>query len=314
VSAAETTVLYIGGMGRSGSTLLEYLLGQVDGYFAAGELKFVWENGLVRNELCGCGTPFRQCPFWSSVGNAAFGGWDAVDPEAVLEAQRQATAASSVARLLAARPAGADFRRFAEHLEGLYRGVRTVAGAEVVVDASKTPVEALVLARVPGIRCRLVHLVRDSRGVAQSWAKKGVRLPQVAGCDATMLSYAPLHTAPRWLYVNLWFELLRTRMPTARLRYEELVASPRAAIDSALSACGAPTEGHDLSVLESGSVRLGALHTLGGNPMRFFQGDQRVRLDDAWKNGLAPRQRRLVTAVTLPLLLRYRYPVVPVKS
>ena len=33
-------VLYIGGIGRSGSTLLAYLLGQLDGYVVAGELKF----------------------------------------------------------------------------------------------------------------------------------------------------------------------------------------------------------------------------------------------------------------------------------
>ena len=66
--AGSTQVLYIGGMGRSGSTLLAYLLGQLQGYVVAGELKFIWQNGIRDNELCGCGAPFRECAFWQGVG------------------------------------------------------------------------------------------------------------------------------------------------------------------------------------------------------------------------------------------------------
>lgn len=309
MTADETTVLYIGGMGRSGSTLLEYLLAQVRGYFAAGELKFIWRNGLVNNELCGCGAPFLRCPFWTRVGEAAFGGWEAVDAQSILALGREVVSAPSVARLLAGVPPTPGFDEFADRLSSVYAAIREVSGAEVVIDASKTPVEALLLARMPRLSCRVVHLVRDSRGVAWSWAKQGIPLPQDATGEATMLSYAPLHTAPRWLYVNLWFEVLRSIAPTARVRYEELVESPRHYIEDALRRCGAPVDGRDFSALARGSVRLGELHTLGGNPMRFQQGDQRVHLDEAWKAGLALRQRRLVTALTLPLLVRYGYDI-----
>ncbi|MGH2812195.1 MAG: hypothetical protein ACRDI1_05730, partial [Actinomycetota bacterium] len=82
-------VLYIGGAGRSGSTLLDLMLGQLPGFFAAGELKYVWDRGLLRNELCGCGSSFRECPFWTAVGTEAFGGWDALD---AAEVSRLATA------------------------------------------------------------------------------------------------------------------------------------------------------------------------------------------------------------------------------
>jgi len=34
-------VLYIAGWGRSGSTILDNVLGQVDGFFSAGELMFL---------------------------------------------------------------------------------------------------------------------------------------------------------------------------------------------------------------------------------------------------------------------------------
>ena len=37
------TIVFIGGAGRSGSTLLEKILGNLDGCFSAGELRFIWQ-------------------------------------------------------------------------------------------------------------------------------------------------------------------------------------------------------------------------------------------------------------------------------
>src|SRR4051812_48764894 len=76
-------VLYVGGSGRSGTTLLDRMLGQVPGVWSTGELARVWDNGLRDNELCGCGEPFWECAFWREVGDAAFGGWHQVDVEHV---------------------------------------------------------------------------------------------------------------------------------------------------------------------------------------------------------------------------------------
>ena len=37
--------------------------------------------GIVDDDLCGCGKPFHACPFWTAVGERAFGGWSQVDVE-----------------------------------------------------------------------------------------------------------------------------------------------------------------------------------------------------------------------------------------
>jgi hypothetical protein len=303
----ELDVLYIGGVGRSGSTLLAYLLGQLEGYVVAGELKYIWSRGVKENELCGCGEPFADCPFWRDVGQAAFGGWGEVNVEDVLSLQAHVTSGRSVTGLLTGVGSDPSFTRYAELLRRLYGAILEVSGGRIVVDTSKTPVEALILARVPGIQCRTIHLVRDGRGVAFSWAKRGVRRPEVVGGDAVMLDYRPLYIAPRWVYGNLFFELLRTRVPTARLRYEDLVRAPQKYVEAALRACGAPSDNAGLETLGSGRVTLGTLHTIGGNPMRFAEGDAPVRVDEAWRREMAPGERRAVTAVTSPLLLLYRY-------
>src|SRR6266516_3342272 len=79
-TAATTAqrVVYIAGLGRSGSTLLERLLGELPGVCAVGEVVHMWRRSIVDDERCGCGEPFARCGFWRGVGEAAFGGWAAV--------------------------------------------------------------------------------------------------------------------------------------------------------------------------------------------------------------------------------------------
>ena len=60
-------VIYITGAGRSGSTLLSNILGQLPGAVSVGELYYLWARGLEDNILCGCGTPVRDCHFWTRV-------------------------------------------------------------------------------------------------------------------------------------------------------------------------------------------------------------------------------------------------------
>ena len=63
----STVVLYIAGTGRSGSTVLANILGEVDGVFTAGEVRYLWQRGLREGRLCGCGVPVRECPVWGDV-------------------------------------------------------------------------------------------------------------------------------------------------------------------------------------------------------------------------------------------------------
>ena len=68
-------VLYIAGLGRSGSTLLSRLLGQVDGICALGEAHHIWRTGAPRaaaDELCGCGRSYAQCGFTLTPPATAF--------------------------------------------------------------------------------------------------------------------------------------------------------------------------------------------------------------------------------------------------
>src|SRR5580700_10309688 len=99
VSNEETTVLYLGGEGRSGSTVLSTILGSFAGVAAIGEFRIVW-HALKDDELCGCGTPVSQCEFWTAVAESAFGGWGAIDVERLLRADERFVRHRSILRHL----------------------------------------------------------------------------------------------------------------------------------------------------------------------------------------------------------------------
>lgn len=307
---ARTKVVYIGGWGRSGSTLVDRVLGQIPGMVSVGEVREVWQRGWVENRPCGCGKPFADCPFWTAVGEAAFGGWQALDREEVLRLRYSLDRAWSVPLLAAPRSlpvrAGA-VARYAAILDRLYAGIREVSGAATIVDSSKLPSHALILRRVPGIDLSLVHLVRDSRGVAYSW-QKHVRNRVTAGEDKYLEKYDPFSASLRYdLYNGLTRMVGRLGVPYLLVRYEDFVTRPKDSVERMLAFAGLSPGERDLSFVGDGQVTLAPNHTADGNPMRFSVGPVVLRLDDEWTRGLPSRDRFWVTALTSPLLRGYGY-------
>jgi hypothetical protein len=309
VSALDQKVLYIGGFGRSGSTLVERILGQLPGFCSAGEIVFIWQRGLIDGQLCGCGTPVPECDFWTRVGKTAFGGWDQIDAHEMLALQKRVDRNRYIPSMVAPRlrpAAQADFERYTDVLSRLYRGIGEVAGARVVIDASKHASTAFLLRKVPNLDLRVVHLVRDSRGVAYSWTKE-VKKPEVTGDDAFMPQYSPSSSGRQWVAYNLLFDALGLLDKTMVLRYEALMAEPHAGLERILAHAGEPATAESFGFLGDGWVELGVDHTVAGNPMRFHQGRLDLRLDQAWTTKLPERDRKVVTAITWPLQLRYGY-------
>jgi len=192
-------VLFVAGWGRSGSTLLDRMLGQVSGVFSAGELRDIWQRGVVEDRLCGCGEAFHSCPVWRKVGETAFGGWDELDLPAVQRLRQRLDRPWSVPQLLASRVSPSwdrDVAAYRAILARLYPAIAEVTGAQVIVDSSKIATFALLLRGIPDLDLRTVHLVRDPRGVVHSW-RKAVRRDDGGGRDA-MIRYGVVPAAARY--------------------------------------------------------------------------------------------------------------------
>jgi hypothetical protein len=302
-------VLFIGGLGRSGTTVVERVLGEVPGVVTAGELVHLWHRAVLSDERCGCGEPFSGCPFWQAVGARAFGGWDRALAERmeVLRARVDRTRFIPRLALRAARGSlGPELAEYVSVFRRLYVAIAEESGATVVVDSSKHSSLAFCLRTDPGIDLRVVHAVRDSRGVAYSWTKEVRRPESAAGADL-MTRYSPVRSALLWTGHNASLALLaRLGTPTRVLRYEDFVADPARRVGELAAFAGLPAD-RAIGSLDGSSVHLRASHTVAGNPMRFTVGQITLTRDDAWRTQLPRDQRRLTTLLTLPLLAAYGY-------
>ena len=303
-------VLYVAGMGRSGSTLLERAVSQLPGACGVGETVYMWERGVVNDERCGCGHSFHECPFWSAVGESAFGGWDRVDTTRVRELQRTVDDVKYVPRMLAGARGRAFRSRAAEYLdfyERLYAGVREVSGCDLVVDSSKITSLAYLLDRSPAVDLRMVHILRDPRAVAYSWTKV-VRRPEVTSEEAYMPRYSPAYMGALYSGHHVLLETLRLRgVPTLTVRYEDFAEAPLEAVRRVAEFAGLAFDPRSVFPTDEHTLRLGTVHTASGNPSRFRTGDVEVRRDDSWVEAMPTRQKAVVSALTAPLLAAYGY-------
>lgn len=306
MSGCRVRVLFLGGLGRSGTTLLERILGRLPGAVPLGEVVHLWQRDLRDDERCGCGVAFSGCEFWQQVGEIAFGGWHTVDVDRVLHLKATVERTRHIPRLRASRLSPqhlAAVREYADHYRMIYRAAADVAGARVVIDSSKHPSLAHCLRWSPDIDLRVVHLVRDSRGVAYSWTKT-VSRPEADG--DVMTRYHPARSAMLWNVHNASLGALgRCGVPVRRLRYEDFTTDPVGSTKELAEFAG--LDPGDLDFLRPDHAELTGNHSAAGNPMRFRTGRIPLRADDAWRTGLAPGQRRLVGALTAPLLRAYGY-------
>jgi Sulfotransferase family len=296
-------VVYIVGKGRSGSTLLDDLLGTLPGVAPLGEVRLVWKRGFDEGYVCTCGALLTDCPVWRPAVEAAIG---VIDPR-VLDAtnrlqDRVMTWPHVPAVLLGARPR--DDRRWGQLMGRLYAGLANLLRASTLVDSSKWPMSPGILGLVPDVEPWVLHLVRDPRAVAHSWRqhKGGVGQPELP-------RFGAIHTSLSWTARNVAAELARRYVPPERqrlLRYEDLVERPRE-VTRDLGAW-LDVADPDRAFLDDRTIHLGEAHLVGGNPRRLERGDIVIQADAGWSTGPPTTGRWIVEALTRPLLSRYGYP------
>ncbi len=304
-------VVYVAGWSRSGSTLLDRLLGEADGVASLGEVRHLWTRGIVENQLCGCGEPIPDCRFWQKVLDEAFGGDLPVRPEKVPGLVRTLNHRMGPSMVRRSTRWSKDRTQAWESLERvlgpLYRAAAKVSGAQVLVDSSKLSTYGAILQMLEGVDTSVVHLVRDSRAVAHSLQRKRKR-PEIRDQEAYMPRLGAGRAATYWSWYNVLSGMLAHDAPRSlRLRYEDLARAPRLALERVFEALELEPEGR--SFLKDDVAELSMAHTAAGNPMRFETGRVPIRVDDAWIQVMDRRDRWLVTAMTWPLLLRWGYPV-----
>lgn len=306
-------VLSIVGAGRSGTTVLASILGEVPGFASAGEIRWLWRRGVMERRPCACGLPPADCPVWAPVVARTLTSHGVHDHgravEEIVAAQEEVATLPNRLRILrSASDPTTTWPALEVVRTTMESALRTLAGAaeaRVVVDSSKRAHDAAVVAALPGISLYVLHVVRDPRAVAYSWGRK--KTFTVAGKTRTMGTRRPSASASRWISNSWGAEILSRHVPKdrwLRLRYEDFCANPLESYRAIMELLGeqglSPFEGPD-------AVRLRPGHIVAGNPSRFTVGSVKIRLDEEWRTQMSKRDQRLVNWSTYPLRRRYGY-------
>ena len=304
MSREPIKVLFIGGWGRSGTTLLANILGEVDGFFHVGEVRTLWDS-ILEDTKCGCGQLVSQCDTWRQILHD-MGDDDVESAQKNIEMRESVDRTRFLPLLLSPRMQrvlGERLIRFRVMLARLYTSISEVTGSRVIVDSSKIPSYALLLSDIPGIEVYVVHMIRDPRGTAYSWRK--IVLSPDKQTPQMMVQYNPFHSSIMWCIWNYVFEgVWKGSKRYYRLLYEDFVSFPEKSVSSILDMLG---EDVPLLPVQGAETTLGENHTVSGNPSRFKRGTIMLKLDDAWRSSILPRDRWLTNALTWPLLFKYGY-------
>ncbi len=310
-SASEDDILdivFIGGASRTGSTLLSLLLGSLPGYFAAGEIRYLWLRGLLGNQLCECREPFRSCLLWREVIRTGLGPLESLQAQEYATLWKATTTPAAVLRSLAPMQSSLaqQRHRYLEALRRVLLGISRITGSRFIVDASKYATDAMLLSQLPGVRVHAIHLVRDSRAVAYSWQRRK-RRPEIHWREEHMELMSIGRSSLHWGSMNAAMEYVGRRVDRyERIRYEDLVRDPIGVLAPLLPDDVTPAL---VDILSGGAARQPTGHSFSGNPRRFEQDRLTIRPDAQWISGLGGADLRFVTALTWPLLVRYGYPL-----
>ncbi|RLJ70436.1 sulfotransferase family protein [Hydrogenivirga caldilitoris] len=299
-------VIYIAGEGRSGSTLLERILGQHPDIFAAGELIHIWERSFIENQLCSCGKSFSDCDVWQRITENFVSNIKTFEPKEIIKAIENTSRMRHY--LLGKNLKNKDSVFLNDVYYNLYNAIKRYTNKDFIIDASKHPVFAHILTQNTKINLYVIHLIRDARGVAYSWNKKKIR-PEIIGKIEYMPRYSIFRSAIYWNLIKKVALNLKGKTNYIQIRYEDLVKYPEKTLKEIFNFLGVKNNLDNFVDRSNGKVfvNLQTNHTVSGNPFRFKTGNVELKPDQSWQNSFPFYKKFIVTLLTYPYLKKFGY-------
>ena len=291
---------------HSGSTLLAMLLGAHPQATTIGDTAGTPDRNNP-DYRCSCGHRARECPFWMQITERMGSQGINIDvtsfgtrfeyPEnwfinRILGAEHRGPFLETVRDGILALSPGwkQSFQRIAQHNSAIVEAATQIANAKVLVDSSKLPHRLKFLLRIFGINIRVVHLVRDGRGVAHTYIHDN--------------GWSVEKAAIEWRRGIVAAEKLLSRLDSGmwkQVRYEDLCANPQAELQKLCIFLNLNPSRVNLD------FRSANLHVFG-NKMRLSS-EKAILLDETWRTELTDSQISTIERITGKHLKRYGYSV-----
>lgn len=259
------TILYIAGYSRSGSTILDIVLGNHSEIASTGELVYLLDDAQRDDRHCTCGEPFTECPI--------YGGWLAnqPDPQHINEIIREIESRDGLKALMVGNIDPQKAAIYRAYARSLYGHIAAQTGASVILDSSKSARDAagrpLALRVLAGLDVKMLHLTRSAEATVNSYLQKG--------SNWVLEGYRAPKRLESWRPILGWHHANRIAADLARsigtdylhIRFEDFVADPRKALAQIGALLGKDLGAQAKNVVAGQAFIAG--HNVGGNRHRM---------------------------------------------
>jgi len=297
MTADVPKVLYIAGYGRSGSTVLDVLLGSHPRLVSVGEVVFLGKDWATEGRHCSCGEPHSHCPFWKNY-------FDSEAEAEKFDSVREAVETrGKLPRLLFGLLTQEQREKYRSRMRTLFQYVARQGSADIVVDSSKSAGQAAgrfwALKNIAGLDVQVIHLVRDGRATLRSFVEKGSNW-SIEGCRNKKPLLAE-RSVTGWVTANTIASKLGAAVGENRylqVKFENLLRSPEKVLWSVGNMINVDMNTVIEKVVRGESFKVG--HNIGGNRVRkqrSIQLKRKEKLDRHPWNGLNIYHRALFSVV-----------------
>jgi len=267
----EVNIIYIGGYGRSGSTLLERIIASSDKIIGIGEF-LKYKKLTIEGNLCSCGSRFSDCEFWSHI----------IDDNSISQE-------SLMARLI----------NYGKEKDISY-----------LIDSSKTTRMSIKkpLMWKKNTEVKFIHLVRNGVSCMNSNLSFNLR-PMSQREEKIVYKFPFFRTLFSWSFSNYISELYKLSLGKRnylRVRYEDLISDPISVIRRLEEFLNLDLKDTILMLQNNNPIPL--THQLDGNRIKtkdpLYLNKNILGTVDEKKSSM---ENKMFKAVNFHLLNRYKY-------
>ena len=164
-------IILVVGDGRSGSTILEEILNNIENSVSVGESFRFWERYYKKETLCGCTKKIDECDLWTNVHNEMALHYNNITVDKIKENIRKVSS-FGFRNELNDWALTNDAKFFIGVISTFFSCIFSVSKSNIIIDSSKNPFWANFVAQYSGYDTYIIHLNRDLPSVANSWKKK----------------------------------------------------------------------------------------------------------------------------------------------
>lgn len=281
----QTSIIYLLGAGRSGTTLLAAVLNSHLKITTIGEMHQFFEH-LEQDKKCSCGAKLDECSFWSDVVSKL--NFSKKEISVNVKTQEQKENHSNIFKLLFTKQLDNEYLNIQN---SIFELIQKHTKTEWLLDSSKYIARYLLLKKGKKANIKGIYIVRDVRGVINSFNKQ-VQTPK-----------NPLSTILYYSFVNFFGQITCwLNKDILKIRYEDFASTPEEVTNSIYQHIFENPERNSLSnVFEMP-------HIIGGNRMKESTSIS-IKKDENWKQDISRTKQIAYYILAFPFMTLNNYKI-----